>query len=165
MEEPRRPDPDALLAAHAKAGKGRLKVFLGMSPGVGKTYEMLNEARRRQAEGLDVLVGVVETHGRKETEALCEGLEILPRRPDLKLIVTSATIDADRFARHFGREDKPAPVIEVSGRLYPVEVRYRPVAEDSPAVKAAQGTTGREKGEKGERGKSARDRDLMESKR
>src|SRR6516164_8695621 len=51
--------------------------------------------------------------------------EILPRRPDLKLIVTSATIDADRFARHFGSEEKPAPVIEVSGRLYPVEVRYR----------------------------------------
>jgi len=53
--------------------------------------------------------------------------QLLPRRPDLKLIITSATIDADRFARHFGSEDKPAPVIEVSGRLYPVEVRYRPV--------------------------------------
>ncbi len=67
--------------------------------------------------------------------------EILPKRPDLKLIVTSATIDADRFARHFGSEHKPAPVIEVSGRLYPVEVRYRPVAQDSPAVKSAEGTT------------------------
>ncbi|WP_420476474.1 ATP-dependent RNA helicase HrpA [Noviherbaspirillum sp. ST9] len=53
--------------------------------------------------------------------------QLLPRRPDLKVIITSATIDADRFARHFGRGDKPAPVIEVSGRLYPVEVRYRPV--------------------------------------
>ena len=53
--------------------------------------------------------------------------QLLPRRPDLKLIITSATIDADRFARHFGTEDRPAPVIEVSGRLYPVEVRYRPV--------------------------------------
>ncbi|MBC8838486.1 hypothetical protein IAI14_33395, partial [Escherichia coli] len=52
--------------------------------------------------------------------------EILPRRPDLKLIVTSATIDADRFARHFGTDERPAPVIEVSGRLYPVEMRYRP---------------------------------------
>src|SRR6202020_547703 len=66
--------------------------------------------------------------------------EILPRRPDLKVIVTSATIDADRFARHFGSEEKPAPVIEVSGRLYPVEVRYRPVGGESPAVKEAQGT-------------------------
>jgi len=53
--------------------------------------------------------------------------QLLPRRPDLKLIITSATIDADRFARHFARGDKPAPVIEVSGRLYPVEIRYRPV--------------------------------------
>ncbi len=57
--------------------------------------------------------------------------QILPRRPDLKLIITSATIDADRFARHFGRDDKLAPVIEVSGRMYPVEVRYRPVADDA----------------------------------
>ena len=53
--------------------------------------------------------------------------QLLPRRPDLKVIITSATIDADRFARHFGTPEKPAPVIEVSGRLYQVEVRYRPV--------------------------------------
>lgn len=53
--------------------------------------------------------------------------QLLPRRPDLKLIITSATIDADRFAKHFEHAGKPAPVIEVSGRLYPVEVRYRPV--------------------------------------
>lgn len=62
--------------------------------------------------------------------------QLLPRRPDLKLIITSATIDADRFARHFGSEDKPAPVIEVSGRLYPVEVRYRPVGP----MQVAEGT-------------------------
>ena len=53
--------------------------------------------------------------------------QILPSRPDLKLIITSATIDAERFARHFGTEEEPAPIIEVSGRLYPVEIRYRPV--------------------------------------
>jgi two-component system sensor histidine kinase KdpD len=80
-EEPRRPDPDALLAATRKEGRGRLKVFLGMSPGVGKTYEMLRSARRRKVEGADVLVGVVETHGRKETQALLRGLEVLPRKP------------------------------------------------------------------------------------
>lgn len=56
--------------------------------------------------------------------------QLLPRRPDLKLIITSATIDADRFASHFASEGKPAPVIEVSGRLYPVDVLYRPVQED-----------------------------------
>jgi two-component system sensor histidine kinase KdpD len=65
----------------ASRKRGRLKVFLGMSPGVGKTYEMLRAARRRKAEGGDVLVGVVETHGRKETESLLRGLDVLPRSP------------------------------------------------------------------------------------
>src|ERR1700753_3480919 len=81
LHEPARPDPDALLKEAAKAGRGRLKVFLGMAPGVGKTYEMLSQAARRSAEGHSVLVGVVETHGRKDTEALTAGLDILPRRP------------------------------------------------------------------------------------
>jgi two-component system sensor histidine kinase KdpD len=80
-DEPRRPDPDALLAEAAKVGRGRLKVFLGMAPGVGKTYEMLAQAARRAQEGGEVLVGVVETHGRRETEALAAGLEALPRKP------------------------------------------------------------------------------------
>ncbi len=79
-DEPNRPDPDALLAEAAKAGRGRLKVFLGMAPGVGKTYEMLSQGARRQAEGREVVVGLVETHGRRETEALLEGLEVLPRK-------------------------------------------------------------------------------------
>ncbi|WP_026075730.1 ATP-dependent RNA helicase HrpA [Noviherbaspirillum massiliense] len=69
--------------------------------------------------------------------------QLLPKRPDLKIIITSATIDADRFARHFGTPEKPAPVIEVSGRLYPVEVRYRPVEteernEGKPSAAQAQ---------------------------
>jgi len=59
--------------------------------------------------------------------------ELLPRRPDLKVIITSATIDAERFAKHFGGAAGPAPVIEVSGRLYPVEVRYRPVRDEDDA--------------------------------
>ena len=75
-----RPDPDALLAAAAREGRGRLKVFLGAAPGVGKTWEMLSQARRRQAEGADVLAGVIETHGRAETEAQVGGLPILPRQ-------------------------------------------------------------------------------------
>ena len=79
--EPPRPDPDALLATAGRHGRGRLKVFLGMSPGVGKTYEMLAAAGRLRAAGGDVLVGVVETHGRRETEALLDGLEVLPRKP------------------------------------------------------------------------------------
>ncbi len=75
-----RPSPDALLAAAARETRGKLKIFLGAAPGVGKTYEMLQSARRRKAEGVDVVIGVVETHGRKETEALLEGLEVIPRR-------------------------------------------------------------------------------------
>ena len=79
--DPSRPDPDALLAHAQREGRGRLRVYLGMSPGVGKTYEMLSAAARRKADGVDVAVGLVETHGRKETEALLEGLEVLARQP------------------------------------------------------------------------------------
>jgi ATP-dependent helicase HrpA len=72
--------------------------------------------------------------------------QLLPRRPDLKLIITSATIDAERFARHFGSGDRPAPVIEVSGRLYPVEIRYRPVEPyDKPEGKLVTTGAQREK--------------------
>src|SRR5579862_1127994 len=81
LDEPRRPDPDALLLEARKAGRGRLKVFLGMAPGVGKTFEMLSQAARRKADGRDVVVGLFETHGRRETDALTQGLEILARKP------------------------------------------------------------------------------------
>lgn len=75
----RRPDPDALLALTA-GGRGKLTVFLGAAPGVGKTYAMLNRARRLKTAGIDIVIGLVETHGRAETAALLEGLEVLPRR-------------------------------------------------------------------------------------
>jgi two-component system, OmpR family, sensor histidine kinase KdpD len=77
-----RPDPDALLErvqrAEAKAARGKLKVFFGATAGVGKTYAMLSEARRLKAQGIDVVAGYVEPHGRSETESLLEGLEQLP---------------------------------------------------------------------------------------
>jgi len=76
----RRPSPDALLDDAMRERRGRLRVFLGAAPGVGKTYAMLEAARRLKAEGIDVVVGVVETHGRTETAALLEGLEVIPRR-------------------------------------------------------------------------------------
>ena len=75
-----RPEPEALLSEARKEGRGKLKVFLGMAPGVGKTYAMLQAAQQRLKEGRDIAVGIVESHGRKETEALCAGLEILPRK-------------------------------------------------------------------------------------
>lgn len=75
-----RPEPEALLVEAAKEGRGRLKIFLGAAPGVGKTYAMLEDARQRRAEGRDIVVGIVETHGRAETEALLAGLEVMQRR-------------------------------------------------------------------------------------
>jgi len=79
VAEPDRPDPDALLALARREGRGRLKVFLGAAPGVGKTWEMLAEGRRRAAGGEEVLIGIVETHGRAETEAAIGDLPVLPR--------------------------------------------------------------------------------------
>jgi two-component system sensor histidine kinase KdpD len=78
----KRPSPDALLetARRENDQAGRLKIFVGAAPGVGKTYEMLESARAKLKAGADVVVGVVETHGRAETEALLEGLEVLPRK-------------------------------------------------------------------------------------
>ena len=75
-----RPDPDALLVAAAAEMRGKLKIFLGAAPGVGKTFAMLSAAQQLKHDGVDVVVGLVETHGRVETAALLEGLEILPRR-------------------------------------------------------------------------------------
>jgi two-component system sensor histidine kinase KdpD len=79
-----RPNPDALLSSlqreEAAKKRGRLKVFLGMLPGVGKTFAMLEAARRELAADRDVVIGYVETHGRKETDALTEGLPQIPRR-------------------------------------------------------------------------------------
>jgi len=77
-----RPSPDALLEAARRADRrvGKLKIFVGAAPGVGKTYEMLQQGRSRKSDGYDVVVGVVETHGRKETAALVEGFEVIPRR-------------------------------------------------------------------------------------
>ena len=76
----RRPSPEALLEQAAKETRARLKIFVGAAPGVGKTYAMLQAAHERRRDGIDVVVGVVETHGRAETQALLAGLEVLPRR-------------------------------------------------------------------------------------
>jgi two-component system, OmpR family, sensor histidine kinase KdpD len=82
QQRDQRPSPEALLEAarREESRAGKLRIFVGAAPGVGKTYAMLETARARRKDGYDVVVGVVETHGRKETEALLDGLEIVPRR-------------------------------------------------------------------------------------
>ncbi len=84
MNDHPRPDPEALLAAARRADaegrEGRLKIFLGMCPGVGKTYAMLLAAQQRQEEGVDVVIGYIEIHGRIETQAMTAGLARVPRR-------------------------------------------------------------------------------------
>ncbi|WP_119422443.1 DUF4118 domain-containing protein [Desertibaculum subflavum] len=75
-----RPSPEALLDVARREGRGRLKIYLGAAPGVGKTFAMLEGGHGRRRDGVDVVVGVVETHGRRETEALIQGLDVLPRQ-------------------------------------------------------------------------------------
>lgn len=86
----RRPSPDALLEQAKAESRGKLKIYLGAAPGVGKTFEMLSDARKKRLEGADIVAGVIETHGRSETAALVEGLEIVPKRqlgaPDRALV-------------------------------------------------------------------------------
>ncbi|HEX8679551.1 MAG TPA: sensor histidine kinase KdpD, partial [Chthoniobacterales bacterium] len=83
MTEADRPDPDELLARtkreEAAGSRGKLKIFFGMCPGVGKTYAMLQAAREKLAQGVEVVAGVVETHARAETIALLEGMPVAPR--------------------------------------------------------------------------------------
>lgn len=94
-----RPDPDALLARvvadEARARRARLKIFFGASPGVGKTYTMLEEARRALDAGDDVMIGIVETHGRPETERLVHGIPMLPRRQTDHRSVTLTELDLE----------------------------------------------------------------------
>jgi len=80
LDTDHRPSPEALLREAVQEGRGRLKIFLGAAPGVGKTYEMLQTAQAKRREGIDTVAGIVETHGRRETEALLAGLEVIPRR-------------------------------------------------------------------------------------
>ena len=91
----KRPSPEALLQQANKEGHGRLKIFMGAAPGVGKTYEMLTQARQRRLDGVDVVVGVVETHGRVETDHLTKGFETIPKKRVLYRGQVLAEMDLD----------------------------------------------------------------------
>lgn len=105
-----RPDPEALLAALRKAEtrrkRGARKGFLGMTAGMGKTFAMLTAVQKQRADGRDVAIGYVETHGRKETDALTEGLPLIPRKPivyrDVKLTATEYSL-LRLFVQHAGK--------------------------------------------------------------
>ena len=90
-----RPSPDALLEQANKEGRGKLRIFLGAAPGVGKTFEMLTQGRHRRLEGVDTVIGVVETHGRVETEALTKGFETIPKKRGLYKGRVIAEMDLD----------------------------------------------------------------------
>jgi two-component system sensor histidine kinase KdpD len=114
-ELPERPTPEKLLtqikAEEARQKRGHLKIFLGYAAGVGKTYTMLDAAHTRQAEGVDVVVAYIETHGRPETEALLKGLEVIPRKQDEYHGVSLSDMDLDAVLR---RQPKLALVDELA---------------------------------------------------
>ena len=95
-DEAARPSPDALLAQAGTEGRGRLKIFLGAAPGVGKTYEMLSQARNRRVDSGDTVIGVVETHGRVDTDVLTKGFDKIPKKriPYKGRVVAEMDLDA-----------------------------------------------------------------------
>ena len=97
--DPTRPSPERFLSLIREQQRGRLKVYLGFAPGVGKTYKMLQEGHRLKQQGVDVVVGVVETHGRADTAALIDGLEQVPRRRIEYRGVTLEEMDVDALLR------------------------------------------------------------------
>lgn len=97
--EPARPEPEALLAEAAREKAGKLKIFLGAAPGVGKTFAMLESTRLKKADGVDVVIGLVESHGRADTEALLSGLEIVPRKVITYHGRTFAELDVDAILK------------------------------------------------------------------
>ena len=101
MSDPRDAKADALAGELRRQGAGRLTLFLGAAPGVGKTYAMLSRARELQRQGIDVVAGIVETHGRSETAALLDGLELIARKQIEYQSHTLEELDIDALlARH-----------------------------------------------------------------
>ena len=106
--EQRRPSPEALLRQAGRAERSRLRVFMGAAPGVGKTYAMLEAAQERRREDVDVVVGVVETHGRAETQALLGGLEMVPKRAVEYLLTEVRRVTSGDSALAFYAREAPS---------------------------------------------------------
>ena len=106
-DEALRPDPDMLLASISEdekhGSRGKLKIFLGYVAGVGKTYSMLEAARQRLNEGVDAVIGYVETHGRKETEKIAEGIPVIPRKTVQYKGIQLTEMDLDAILRRSPR--------------------------------------------------------------
>jgi two-component system sensor histidine kinase KdpD len=129
LAAPQRPTADALLARIKEAERARLRIYIGAAPGVGKTYEMLREAHSLGARGLDVVVGYVETYGRRDTDAQLKGLEIVPRRAVEYRGVTMDEMDVDAIIR---RKPEVAVVDELAHTNVPGsknEKRYHDVLD------------------------------------
>lgn len=128
-ETDRTKQANALLAATKSSASGQLKVFLGAAPGVGKTYAMLSAARELKRQGIDVVIGVVETHGRAETEALLTDLELLPRKISTYREHQLAEFDIEAM---LARKPKIALMDELAHHNAPGsrhEYRYQDIAE------------------------------------
>jgi two-component system sensor histidine kinase KdpD len=126
---PNRPRPEDFLELVQKGKRGRLKLYIGFAAGVGKTYRMLEEARALQSRGVDVVIGFVESHGRKETEALVEGLEVVPRR---HIAYRGVTIDEMSLDNILKRSPSVALVDELAHTNVPGsrnKKRYQDVLE------------------------------------
>src|ERR1700748_1065332 len=124
-----RPSPEVLLEEANREGRGKLKIFLGAAPGVGKTFEMLTQGRRRRLDGVDAVIAVVETHGRVETEVLTKGFEVIPQKRSLYKGHVVAEMDLDAVLQ---RRPKLALVDELAhtnaeGSRHPK--RYQDVEE------------------------------------
>ena len=129
MTNDRTTQANALLASAKSTAGGQLKVFLGAAPGVGKTYAMLSAARELKRQGVDVVIGVVETHGRAETEAMLAGLELLPRKLSNYREHQLSEFDIEAM---LARRPKIALMDELAHRNAPGsrhEYRYQDIAE------------------------------------
>src|ERR1700677_4035663 len=106
----KRPDPDELLrrfrSEEKSRNRGKLKIFFGAYPGVGKTYAMLKAAQGKKSQGLDVAIGVIETHGSKDTESLLRGIEVLP-----PLVVRKKGVSLKEFNLDEALQRRPALIL------------------------------------------------------